>query len=287
MMNGRAMLDADLLRAFLAVAERGGFTRAARSLNRTQSAVSMQVKRLEGAVGARLFARRGRAVQLTPEGDSLVGYARRIVTLNEEAMQSLARTDVAGTVRLGAIDDYATRVLPPLLARFSRDHPGIMVELETGLTAHMLPRLGTDYDLVLAMHPAGTGGGLVLRRDRPVWAAPRSSRIHKQSPLPLALYPSGCLFRRWAIAALDDAGRPWRCVYMSPSLGAVEAAVAAGLAVSVFKASTVSRRLRRLGRRDGFPELPPVDIAVHRRAGDLPRAVAAFADFLIASFRRN
>jgi DNA-binding transcriptional LysR family regulator len=274
------MLDHDLLRAFVAVAERGGFTRAAAMLGRTQSAVSMQMQRLEAQSGRRLLDRRGRRVELTAEGERLLGYARRILQLQDEVLLALATSGVSGVVRVGSIDDYATRVLPPILAAFAERYPAVQVELHTGLTAHLLERLGADYDLVLAMHPVGTNRGLVLRRDRPIWATSADADVHSANPLPLALYPNGCLFRRWATQALDACGRAWRCAYMSPSLGAVEAAVAAGLAVSVFKKTTLSPALRVLGPREGFPHLPEVEITLHAARDDRSRASSHLAEHI-------
>jgi len=281
------MLELNLLRVLVAVAERGGFTHAARALHRTQSAVSMQMKRLEHAAGVPLFVRRGRVIRLNRDGEALIGYARRMLTLGDEALGALSKSDCVGTVRVGSSDDhYATRVLPRMLTQFLRAHRGVRVELRTGLTVELLERLGADYDLVLGMHSAGSSGGLVIRRDRPTWATAAASKAHQEDPLPLALYPDGCLFRRWATRALDNAGRAWQCAYVSPSYGALVAAVRAGLAVSVFKRSTLAPGLRSLGRKDGFPVLPEMEIALHR-AQDASRAANELAKHLIECLRRK
>lgn len=273
-------VDTDLLRAFLGVAEHGGFTRAAAALNRTQSAVSVQVQRLEARVGRTLFTRAGRIVRLTPDGEVFCGYARRMLGLADEAAAAFARAPLAGTVRLGVMDDYATRILPPLLRQFQRRSVDVRLEVETGLTGAMLPRLGRDLDLVLAMHLAGTSGGQVLRRERAIWIGPPDDLPERAAVLPLALYPVGCLFRAWAMAALDGAGKPWRLVYESASLGAVEAAVAAGLAIGVGKAGTAAAGLRRLDRGQGMPELPVAEIALHRARGRLGPPALRLAEFL-------
>ncbi|MBV8652237.1 MAG: LysR family transcriptional regulator [Alphaproteobacteria bacterium] len=278
-------LDAELLRAFVAVVDHRGFTSAARSLNRTQSAVSMQIKRLEAATAAPLFERAGRAVRLTRSGEALLGYARRILDLNDEALRRIDGARLAGTVRLGVIDDYACFVLPAVLARFAEQHPDVYVEVHTGLTDHLLAQLGDRLDLVLGMQPAGLGRGEVLRRDPPVWAGPKGQATHRRDPLPLALYPQGCLFRDWALRALDAAGRRWRLAYMSPSRAAVEAAAAAGLAVTVVKASLLPAGLRRLGAADGFPPLPEAEITLHRAPGHPLRAATALGDFVRAELR--
>ena len=276
-------LDPDQLRAFVSVADSGGFTAAARLLNRTQSAVSMQIRRLEETTGAALFDRGGRKVRMTRDGETFLAYARRLILLNDEALTAVKRGRVEGAVRLGCMDDYATRVLPPILAQFAADHPAVSVEVHTGLTAHMVKQLGERFDLVLAMHaagthPTGTGRGQVVRRERPVWAASRHHAI--ADPVPLALSLDGCMFREWAIAAMDAAGRKWRLAYMSPSHAAVEAAVAAGLAVSVFKAGTVAHGLRLLRPRDGFKRLPAVDIVLHRAPEIRNQAAARLGDVL-------
>jgi DNA-binding transcriptional LysR family regulator len=261
------MLDPELLRAFVAVADHGSFTRGAAALNRTQSAVSMQVQRLEGAIGAAVLDRSRRGLRLTPAGEVLLGYARRILSVSAEAMGRLRDLRVEGVVRLGVMEDYGTRLVPPLLAGFAAAHPRIQVEMVTGLTTPMLPRLGERFDLVLAMHAAGDGGGTFLRREQAVWAVGRDAPAGERAPLPLALYPQGCLFRAWAMAALDAAGRPWRLAFVSHSLAAVTAIAAQGLAVTVVKAGLLPPELRRLGERDGLPPLPEADIRLHRAPG--------------------
>jgi DNA-binding transcriptional LysR family regulator len=272
-------LDPDLLKAFVAVADHRSFTRAAATLNRTQSAVSMQIKRLEDRLGVGLFNRTRANVDLSAAGEGLLGYARRILTLNEEAIGRLAERKVEGVVRLGVMDDYGTFIIPPLLANFLSGYPKIRVEMETGLTSSMPARLGEAYDLVIAMHPEGRGEGEFLRREQAVWAAGPSQGVEEQEPLPVALYPQGCLFRKWAIEALDTAKHPWRLAFVSHSLAAVESVAAQGLAVTVVKAGTFPPKLRPLSDRDGMPRLPAADICLHR-AANLSRAGALLADHL-------
>jgi len=263
-------LDPDLLRAFVAVANHRSFTRAALMLNRTQSAVSMQIKRLEGRLGVELFNRTKANVDLSPAGEGLLGYARRILALNEEAVGRLAERKVEGVVRLGVMDDYGTCIVPPLLAGFLAGYPRIHVEMETGLTSSMPARLGEVFDLVIAMHPEGRGDGEFLRREQAVWATSASQAVEQQQPLPVALYPQGCLFRKWAIEALDAARRPWRLAFVSHSITAVEAVTAQGLAVTVVKTGTFPPKLRLLSDHDGMPPLPAADICLHRAANVSP-----------------
>ena len=274
------VLDPDLLKAFAAVAEHRSFTRAATVLNRTQSAVSVQIRRLEERLGAKLFQRTRAGVTPTAAGDELLVYAKRLLDLNAEAIDALRMRKREAVVRLGVMDDYGTIVVPPLLAQFARSPPQIRVEIETGLTATMPARLGEAFDLVIAMHPEGRGGGELLRREQAVWAAAKSYQVEAgHDTLPVALYPPGCLFRQWAAEALDAAGRPWRLAFVSRTLAAVEAIAAQGLAVTVVKAGTLPARLRMLSEREGLPPLPAADIRLHR-AHTLSRPAAMLADHL-------
>ena len=277
------MLDPDLLRAFLAVADHRSFTRAANRLNRTQSAVSMQIRRLEMRVGAELFRRNTTTVELTLAGESLVTYARRILALNAEAVGKLREHRLEGRVRLGVMDDYGSHVLPAVLARFLALYPRIHVEMETGLTGPMLSRIGESYELVIAMHGEGCESGQLLRFERPVWAGSAEHRAWLLDPLPVALYPPGCLFRKWAIEALDAAERPWRLAFVSHNLATVEAIATQGLAVTVVKSSFLPRSLRGLSPRDRLPALPGAEIRLHV-APDPTRAGIMLADHLREAF---
>jgi DNA-binding transcriptional LysR family regulator len=275
------ILDPELLQAFVAVADHRSFTRAAVALNRTQSAVSMQVKRLEGRLQAELFHRTKANVDLSAAGEGLLAYARRILTLNEEAVGRVREHGVEGRVRLGVMDDYGTLLVPPLLAGFAAGYPRVRVEMETGLTATMTDRLGEAFDLVIAMHPEGCRDGELLRIEQAVWATSAQHRVEQLDPLPVALYPQGCLFRSWAMQALDAANRPWRLAFVSHSLAAVEAIAAQGLAVTVVKAGTFPSKLRRLSPRDGMPPLPRAEIRLHR-APRLSPAASLLAEHLVA-----
>ncbi|CAM5223250.1 DNA-binding transcriptional LysR family regulator OS=Castellaniella defragrans OX=75697 GN=HNR28_000756 PE=3 SV=1 [Castellaniella defragrans] len=277
------VLDLDLLVAFVAVADHRLFTRAAAALDRTQSAVSMQIQRLEDQLQVKLFHRTKLHVELSTAGESFLGYARRLLTLNDEAIGRVRDHRVEGLVRLGVMEDYGTLLVPALLARFMAGHPRIRVEMETGLTSSMPERLGNGFDLVIAMHPGGQGGGRFLRREQAVWAGSPDHAVGASDPLPLALYPQGCLFRKWALEALDAMKRPWRLAFVSHSQAAVEAIVAQGLAVTVVKAGTFPRGLRPLSAEAGLPPLPDADIRLHRAPGLSP-AAALFADYLAAKF---
>ena len=275
-----------MLETYATVCLSGSLKSAAEHLHLTQSAVSMQIKRLEDRLGVELFHRTKANVDLSPSGEGLLGYARRILSLNDEAIAHLRERKVEGVVRLGVMDDYGTSIVPSLLASFLAGYPLIHVEMETGLTSSMPARLGEAYDLVIAMHPAGRGDGEFLCREQAVWATSAEHATEEQDPLPVALYPQGCLFRRWAMEALDRAKRRWRLAFVSHSLAAVESIAAQGLAVTVVKSGTFPSRLRQLSERDGLPPLPAADICLHR-AANLSHASALLADHLRMAISRE
>lgn len=275
-------IDLALLRAFLAVAEGGSFTVASRRLNLTQSAVSMQIRRLEDIVGGALFERNSRNVSLGLRGESLLSQARRMISLNDETLALMRGDTFSGRVRIGAIEDYAVHALPAMLAHFMAQHPNMVVEVETGFTPNLLERLGDEFDMVLAMHPAGAGRGEVVRHERAVWLGSRLHACHGQAVLPLALHQPGCQFRAAALTALDHAARRWRLAYISQSLGAIDGAVAAGLAVTVGKAGLQAKGLDILTEADGLPALPSFEIALHRAPRRENAGANALAELLLA-----
>ena len=279
----RLTLNNELLRAFLAVVERRSFTQAAVSLHRTQSAVSMQIKRLEQALDVRLFERDRPSLELTAAGTRLVDHARRMLELNDLAIAQVrqSESEERERVRMGVMEDVGHDVLPPALARVRATVPGVRVELQTGLTALMQDQLGQQFDLVIAMHPAGQGGGVLIRREQPVWATGPSCRIDPRDPIPLGLCPPECLLRTWAIEALEAANRPWHLTCVGQSAAAVNAMTAQGETITVVKSSLFPRTLRRISRHSGMPRLPPADIRLHRAPG-LCGVASRLADQLTA-----
>jgi len=280
-----AQLDPDLLRTFVAIVDAGGFTQAARQVHRTQSAVSMQVRRLEETLDRVLFQRDGRGVQLAPDGEALLGYARRLLKLHDEAVAALTRPDLAGLVRIGTPDDYVDRFLPEILARFARAFPRVQVEVlcETSVN---LRRLLAEGRLDLAVLTAGCAlsgeTGEVLRREPVVWATAERHLAHEQEPLPLALFQSGCVFRDWALASLDGIGRPYRIAYTSASFSSILAAVTAGLAVTALCRSVLPTGVRPLGVEEGFPPLPQTALTLHRG-----KPISAVAECLAGYIREG
>ena len=280
-------LEVDLLRAFVAVADTGGFTNAARHLHRTQSAVSMQVRRLEETVGSRVFDRNGRAVKLTGKGEILLSHARRMLRINEEAVSELVTPTVEGRVRLGIPDGYGTYFLPRLLSSFSQAHPRVQLEVVCEMTAEMLAALAADdLDLALVVRDPAYPAGEVLWSESIVWAGSEEQLVHEEDPLPLALFPQGCVLRARALRALDTSGRRWRIAYCSPSLAAVQAAVLAGLGVAVLGASTLLPRMRALGPDEQFPPLPSSEIELHTAPGEPSEVATRLSEHIVQQLRQ-
>ncbi len=279
------LLDVDQLRTFIAIVETGSFTRAADIVHKTQSAVSMQMKRLEERLDRPIFARDGRASKLTEDGERLLDYARRIVKLNIEAVAAFSDAELSGRVRLGVPDDYADRYLPEIMARFSRVYPGVELTVICEPTVDLVERIERgELDLAIGTN---CDGGLraveVFRRERLLWVGSNRHSIHKEEPLPLALGRPSCSWRRMALECMEAARRPHRVLYSSSNAGAVAAAVLAGLAVSVLPESGLRPGMRVLSPADGFPELASCRIGLMRNAHERTALADALAGHIVSS----
>jgi DNA-binding transcriptional LysR family regulator len=277
-------LDVDQLRTFVAIADAGSFTRAAHIVHKTQSAISMQMKRLEERIGKPLFSRDGRQSRLTEDGEKLLTYARRIVKLSLEAVDALSDVDLTGHVRLGVPDDYADRYLPAILARFAHSNPRVEVTVVCEPTPMLVDRIAqNNLDLAIITHTDRRGPALIMRQEPLQWVTSARSAVHEETPLPLALGRPTCDWRRSAIERLDSIGRPYRVLYASWNSNAVGAAVLAGLAVSVLPDSAVRADMRVLTPADGFPALPSVKIGLMRNPHGSSALTEALADHIVGS----
>lgn len=264
------LLDTDVLRTFVAIAECGSFTRAAKQVFRTPSALSMQIKRLEEILGHVLFVREARHVRLTPEGEVLLGYGRRLLRLNEEAIQQFLTPTLEGRVSLGTSDDVGSRILPGVLAQFARSYPAVQVDVVVGSSKQHLERLDAG-ELDMALITIGNQGqemrGEVVHTEPLVWAGREGGIAANRSPLPVALASQGCVWRRTALRALDEAGMSYRVAYTCDNCSGQEAAMFADLAVAPFPLSLVRPPLRKLDR-EGLPALSDYQIALVRHGGN-------------------
>ncbi|MFC5695890.1 LysR substrate-binding domain-containing protein [Pseudomonas sp. GCM10022186] len=262
------MFDPLLLRSFVAVADCGNFTRAAERLHLTQSTVSQQLRRLEESLGCRLLDRSQRQVVATPEGEQLLGYARRILALQEEAAEVLRHQPGSGVLRLGVPEDFAAERLMPVLAEFSAAHPAVRLEVTSGLSPELL-RLyqGGEFDLLLVKRMGDGGDSLASWPEPLAWVDSASRRAYGREPLPLVVFPPGGLYRNEMLHGLDVQGRRWRIAYSSASLASVRAAVAAGLGVSLLPLRVLGPEHRLLGEEEGLPEIQGLRLALYGRAG--------------------
>ncbi|QTF93499.1 LysR substrate-binding domain-containing protein [Halomonas sp. BM-2019] len=286
---GRAplpLLDTEVLRTFVAIAESGSFTRAARQVFRTPSALSMQIKRLEETLGQALFVREARRVRLTPEGEVLLGYGRRLLKLNEEAVTQFLAPSLEGRVSFGTTDDVGTRILPGVLAQFARSHPAVQVDVMVGSSAAMRQRLEAgELDLILVT--AGMQGqstqAEIVHSEPLVWVGREGGVAAQRSPLPVALANHGCPWRKAALDALDRAGLSYRVAYTCEHCAGQEAAMLADLAVAPFPLALTRPPLRRLDG-ESLPPLGDYQVALVRRDG-LGEAGEALAARVIEAFR--
>lgn len=266
-------LDLDLVRTFATIAGTGNFTRAAETLRRQQSTISLQVQRLESALGQKLIERNPRSVKLTSEGETFLGYARRLLDLNDEVVSRVNEPHMHGTVRLGTPEDFATRHLPDVLARFTQAYPAVALEVTCDLTLNLLERFRRGaFDLTLIKRErAGAGpGGIRIWREPLVWVTSERDFWSAEGPLPLVVSPTPCVYRKRATEALDRAHRAWRIAHTCGSLAGSIAAVKAGLGVTVLPKDMVPSGLHIVDGRP-LPDLKDTEIALlHRERLSLP-----------------
>lgn len=280
------MLEPDLLRTFVAIADTGSFTDAGRRVHRTQSAVSMQIKRLEEMVGRPLFLRDGRAVSLTHDGETLLGHARRILQAHHEALSVFTQSDLQGTVTLGTPDDYAATFLPGILAGFAEGQCLVHVEVVCDATPGLHERLDAGtLDMAIVTQGYGRDSDVLLLEEPLVWATSARHCVEHQEPLPLALFHADCRIRAAALDALSKQGRAYRLAYTSISLAAIGAAVRAGLAVTAMLRMNVGPGMRILDQRDGFPPLPSVQIGLRRSQQAQSPVHDCLAHHIVENFR--
>ena len=258
------MLDIDLLRSFVSVVDAGGFTRAGERVHRTQSTVSQQIKRLEDGLGCALLHRNGKRAIPTEEGERLLSYARRILALAEEARDVVARPAGDGVVRLGIPEDFAAYRLAEMLSEFSHSRPGLRLDVRCGLSVlHSRDLERGELDLALIKRDVGAGDSVATWPERLNWITSRRHPIDGRcGSVPLAVFEQGCLYRNRAIHALEAADRAWHIAYTSQNLTGIQAAVSAGLGVSILPDVAVLADHRVLGRRDGFPPIPNTELAL-------------------------
>ncbi len=275
-------LDSVALKSFIAIAEIGTFSHAAYTVGRTQSALSLQIKKLEDGLGCCLFERTSRSVKLTEHGEIFLGYAKRIIELQWEVHSRLKEPDVEGEIRLGTPEDFATYYLPDVLATFRKYHPRVQLNVSCDLTLNLIEGFERqEFDVILVKRdPGRVRGGSKVWREPLVWVA--ADHWEPEKNLSLVLSPQPCIYRARALAALDRAKKPWHISYTSPSLAGTLAAVKAGLGITVLPAAMVPAGLHPIRTEIKLPELADAEIALIKREG-LPKAGDVLAEHIIHS----
>jgi len=258
------MLDLELLKSFVSVVDAGGFTRAGERVHRTQSTVSQQIKRLEEDVGQLLLVRNGKDVTPTEAGERLLSYARRLLSLADEARDVVTQPGHEGAVRLGIPEDFAAYRLAKLLASCSRKGAGLRLHVRADQSAALKRDLERgELDLALFKRTAGEKGGIAVWPERVHWVASKThSRDLGEGSVPLVGFPTGCLYRAGAIHALESAGRGWHMAYTSSNLSGIQAAVAAGMGLSILSEMAIQADHRVLTARDGFAPIDKTEVAL-------------------------
>jgi len=257
-------MDRELLKAFIAVAETEGFSAAANMLNRTQSAVSLQIKRLEERLGVQLFARTSRTVSLTQSGTRLLPFARQLLHLEQQARASIAPESPEEVIRFGLTEEHAAAYLPQILNVMARTHPGVQIQIVCAISSTLVEEFQNGkLDLVLAVRHEPMQTGRILGVEPMIWIASEDFDTPQSAPLPLALNPEGCIFRAHALAAIGGIGRSWREPYVSGSPTGINVAVQSGLAVTVKTLRSMPDGCVDIGERLGLPQLGLAEVEMH------------------------
>ncbi|MEE4379127.1 MAG: LysR substrate-binding domain-containing protein [Candidatus Competibacteraceae bacterium] len=277
-------LPMDLLRTFVTVVDLGGFTHAGALLGRSQPAISLQIKRLEDLIATPLFQRTaGQRLCPTETGEIVLNYARQILLLNDEVLSRLHKPKVTGCVRIGLPNEFAVSLLPEILGKFTQAHPQVNLEVKCDLSVNLLTRLEKqhEFDLVIAIRQEQTPQAVAPGwMEELVWVTSPNHAVHSKTPLPLIVAPNGCTYRRRMLQMLENTAKPWRIVYTSPNIGGIQAAVMAGLGVTVLAKSTVPAGLQAVGSHDNCPPLGQVEIGLYYARDNVSEAVLHLVDYI-------
>ena len=265
---GADKLDSDLLRTFIAIQESGSFTKGADRIFRSQSAVSLQMKRLEEILGQAVFERRAHGVVLTPVGEKLKPIARRVINTLDAAVGELRAESLTGSIRIGIPDEYGETVLPQVIAEFSRLHPRAEIAVRCSFSASFPEALKSD-ELDLAVYTVDTPmekNMTLLRKERTYWVTSKYHAAHEQDPVPVALFDRACWWRDRALEVLEESKIRYRVVYTSESVAGVAASISAGVAVGLLSENTLRDDLKILKTAQGFPRMPVSALVLESRS---------------------
>ncbi|MFM0325742.1 LysR family transcriptional regulator [Caballeronia glebae] len=264
------LFDLDLLKAIVMVADCGTFTAASARLHSTQSTISQKVRRLEEMAGHKLLERGSRDVRPTDAGETLLAYARRMLALNDEMIETLSGANVGVTVRLGLPEDFVGGLTTHMLAAFNRKHPQVKLEVTSGLCRDVSNSYDRgDLDLILVKQRRNSREAVATWLEQLRWIDSAENPSIQLDPIPLVAFPPRGLYRDDMTNAIESIGRRWRLSFISSSLSGIQAAVADGLGISLLPARAVSPNHVVLTTKSGLPAIETMDIALlHRPTAD-------------------
>ena len=257
-------LDIDMLRCFVEVSRTGSFTKAGLNIGLTQSGVSVKIRRLEERLSAQIFDRSTKNLSLTVEGEILLDYAGRILSVHDEAVSRLTKPEATGKLRVGLIDYFLPDLLPRLLSKFKKQYPNISLEVQTGFGIHLIPQYEKgELDLVVTGKDAYQGECRVLVQEPLVWVVSKDTEISAlEDPVHLVALPSPCMFRKFATDGLEKANRKWEILFTGTSIANIQAAVQAGMGLSILPKGAMNEKLKKAPAHLKLPELPMYSIVL-------------------------
>jgi DNA-binding transcriptional LysR family regulator len=257
-------LQTDLIRTFVTAVDLGSYTQTGQVLGRTQPAISLQIRRLEQLAGAKLIQHKGKQLELTPEGQSLVGYAREILRLNDRAVANLYQSEMLGTLRIGLPVDYSIGFFQQTIAKFSEANPSVRLEIRCNWSRDLLSSLHADeLDLAIALSDSMPTPYVSLYwTEQPSWVCGRAYKCDPEQPQNLIAHPEGCYYRARMIDSLNARGRKWHIAFESPGISAIQQAVLSGMGVSALTKKTFQPGMRVMSPEEGFPELANIHVGL-------------------------
>ncbi len=280
-------LDINMLRCFLEVAETGSFTKAGRNIGLTQSGVSVKIRRLEERINSSIFNRTRNRLSLTREGEILRDYAGRILSVHDEAVTQLTKPKVSGNLRIGLTDYFFPELLPILLSKFRKQYPHIHLEVRTDVGMNLIPQYEKgELDLVVTGKDTYQGNCRVLTREPLIWVIGKDTEASLDESIHLVLLPSPCVFRKIATESLESVNRKWEILFTGTSIGSVQAAVQAGMGISVLPAGALKEGLRKAPAHLKLPKLPTYSLALITDAQQQNVARDVFIGYLEAELEK-
>ena len=281
-------LPIDVLRSFVTITELGGYTHAAELLGRSQPAISLQMKRLEALVESPVFIRNGHQLKLSKTGSILFDSAKKILSINDDLISKLTKSEVSGRIRLGLPSEFAIALLPKIIGRFSKTYPSVTLEVTSAMSKILLADENKDnFDLILTLDETTENKGAdQIKIDELVWVSSSGHDAHNRAILPLILSPEPCIYRSRTLVALNEINREYQIVYTSQDLSGIESAIQVGLGITVLAKSTVPASLKIIKPSESLPRLGKIGIKLISRKGKNNGATNRLSEYINSSLAR-